>query len=812
MNLPRFATIAVFLLVSSLSVPSLAGPSEDAAAAYKNGDYATALRLWRDLADQGDAKAQTGLGKMYADGRGVAKDDVVAVQWYRKSAEQGYAEAESNLGVRYYTGRGVVKDDAAAAALLRKAADQGYAEAQIWLGLLYARGHGVPHDDGEAVRWYRKAAEQDNPWGQTNLGFMYSQGRGIEKDDVEAVRLFRLAAAQGFAMAQDNLGGMYRDGRGVMRDYAAAVGWFRKAAEQGYAQGQANLGYMYRTGRGGLPQDDKQAVEWYRKAAEQGNTGAQAALNSLEQRQREQVAKRYVKDLSAAPVTSLAGPSEDAAAAYKNGDYATALRLWRDLAEQGLAGAQSNLGLMYRDGRGVTRDDAEAVSWFRKSAEQGDAAGQSNLGKMYEEGRGVAKDETEAAKWYRKAADQGYAAAEANLGVMYEEGRGVAKDESEAAKWYRKAADHGNTTALVRLGQMYQSGRGVPQSETKARIAYRSAAEAGDETGKTLLAALDKERPVPVVLGCLVQIAEWPVRLVRGHLVVDGTINRNKVSVMLDTGADKTLILRSQADRLGLRRSQSGFEGIGIGGRTKVETVLIDEITIEDAVRKGWRMAVAGETDLGGDIGIILGEDFFSRADVELDIEHNLVRLYQAKGCGDKSLAYWMVAGAGEVAIDSVSEVNPEIVFSVRINGQSVDAKLDTGSPASVMHKSVAANLGIVPGMPGVKEVRSLRGIGAEQVQTWIAPIATFVMGKEQISNASIFVADLGRWDIGRSDMLLGMDFLQAHRMLISHSQKKIYFTYSGGPVLRANPVLETRDDPVPEAKAVPLPETRQSH
>ncbi len=60
-------------------------------------------------------------------------------------------------------------------------------------------------------------------------------------------------------------------------------------------------------------------------------------------------------------------------AAYQRGDYATAIRKFRPLAEQGNAEAQFNLGGMYRQGRGVPQDDAEAMKWYRKAAEQGDA-------------------------------------------------------------------------------------------------------------------------------------------------------------------------------------------------------------------------------------------------------------------------------------------------------------------------------------------------------------------------------------------------------------------------------------------------------
>jgi len=100
----------------------------------------------------------------------------------------------------------------------------------------------------------------------------------------------------------------------------------------------------------------------------------------------------------------LAGPVEDAVAAYQKGDYATALRLLRPLAAQGDAAAQYNLGLMYDEGRGVTRDDAQAVNWYRKAADQGDANAQNNLGFMYAEGRGVAQDYVLAYMWINLAA------------------------------------------------------------------------------------------------------------------------------------------------------------------------------------------------------------------------------------------------------------------------------------------------------------------------------------------------------------------------------------------------------------------------
>ncbi len=113
------------------------------------------------------------------------------------------------------------------------------------------------------------------------------------------------------------------------------------------------------------------------------------------------------------------------------------------VAKQGNAQAQFNLGVMYYDGQGVRQDYAQAVQWYRKAAEQGYANAEYNLGWMYEEGKGVRQNYTQAEQWYRKAAEQGLAEAQYNLGVMYAKGEGVRQNYKIAKEWFGKACDNG---------------------------------------------------------------------------------------------------------------------------------------------------------------------------------------------------------------------------------------------------------------------------------------------------------------------------------------------------------------------------------
>ena len=112
----------------------------------------------------------------------------------------------------------------------------------------------------------------------------------------------------------------------------------------------------------------------------------------------------------------------------------------------------------------IAEQKSSNVTDVRQLAEKGDPSAQYNLGLMYQNGRGVEKDEVEAVKWYQKAAEQGVANAQYNLSVMYLNGLGVEKDEVEAAKWHQKAAEQGNSLAQYKLGVMYAKGLGVEQN------------------------------------------------------------------------------------------------------------------------------------------------------------------------------------------------------------------------------------------------------------------------------------------------------------------------------------------------------------
>lgn len=141
-----------------------------------------------------------------------------------------------------------------------------------------------------------------------------------------------------------------------------------------------------------------------------------------------------------------AGFDEGLVAADK-GDYQTAFKEWKPLAEQGYASAQYNLGIMYDNGQGIAQNYTQALYWYNKAAEQGHASAQYNLAQMYRMGQGVPQNYSQAMDWYKKAAAQGFASAQYNLALMYAKGQGVPQNYKIAYILFNLAASNGDADA-----------------------------------------------------------------------------------------------------------------------------------------------------------------------------------------------------------------------------------------------------------------------------------------------------------------------------------------------------------------------------
>ncbi|WP_076860265.1 tetratricopeptide repeat protein [Bradyrhizobium mercantei] len=168
------------------------------------------------------------------------------------------------------------------------------------------------------------------------------------------------------------------------------------------------------------------------------------------------------------------------AANRQTGEAASA---WRKAADKGSTSAMVELGVLYGNGTGVAKDEAQARKLFERAAQAGNARGVSNLAAL---GGSAAADPARARELLAKSAETN-AEAQYQLGMMLAEGKGGAQDDAGARALFEKAAAQNHAGALERMGAFSQAGRGGPKDSDAAKAYYERAAALGDEDAKKAL-------------------------------------------------------------------------------------------------------------------------------------------------------------------------------------------------------------------------------------------------------------------------------------------------------------------------------------
>ena len=242
--------VLALLLVATTICPAFAEKNHggsghktahDADAAYAKGDYQTAYEIWLTFADKG-SYAQYSLGRLYANGQGVAQSNRTARDWWQKSMRD-IEQSRVLLSILpepsdpQYTYATIHEK-------WQPAAAAGDADTQYKLAFLYLTGIGVPQNDTKALVWFEKAANQNHAAAQYQLGKFHEYKRG------------RCAAAQ-------------------------AIQWWEKASALGNADAQNILALKYDMGyhwNPHYPQDECRAIALREQAAAQGHPEAQTWL------------------------------------------------------------------------------------------------------------------------------------------------------------------------------------------------------------------------------------------------------------------------------------------------------------------------------------------------------------------------------------------------------------------------------------------------------------------------------------------------------------------------------------------------------
>ncbi|MGY4534906.1 TPR repeat protein [Pseudomonas sp. TE3786] len=182
------------------------------------------------------------------------------------AARDGLLEAQTLLGQLLLEGRGIQRDPALARTWFQIAARQGHAMAHNMLGRCLDQGWGGETDIAQAAEHYRQAAEGGSDWGQYNLANLLATGRGLPCDPLQAFALYMRAAEQGHAKSMNLVGRFYEEGQVVRRDLPQAHAWYRRSAEAGDFRGQFSHAAVLAE-QGQLDA----ALSWLQRALQLGN-------------------------------------------------------------------------------------------------------------------------------------------------------------------------------------------------------------------------------------------------------------------------------------------------------------------------------------------------------------------------------------------------------------------------------------------------------------------------------------------------------------------------------------------------------------
>lgn len=279
----------------------------------------------------------------------------------------------------------------------------------------------------------------------------------------------------------------------------------------------------------------------------------------------------------------------------------------------------------------------------------------------------------------------------------------------------------------------------------------------------------------------LEQILELPVTMTDRQPVVAARINGADVTLLADSGAFFSQITAVKVAELGMKAGPPPVAGLlvvtGVGGTEKVAWVRARSFTIAGQDLAPSFLVGGGET--GHDTAGLLGQNILGFADVEYDLAHGLIRITQPHDCLGRSLAYW-ADGQTAWTLDIEAAPARRTFGTVYVNGVRLRALFDTGAWSSMLTLPAARRAGFDPHAAGVVDAGPTRGIGRHLVESWIAPLDSVKIGGEDIRRTRLLVADTG---IEEYDMLLGADFFLSHRVFVANDQRKLFFTYNGGPV-----------------------------
>ena len=329
--------------------------------------------------------------------------------------------------------------------------------------------------------------------------------------------------------------------------------------------------------------------------------------------------------------------------------------------------------------------------------------------------------------------------------------------------------------------------------------------------------------------GCVINnLAELPVRYNGVRVLADAKLNGHDARLVVDSGAFASTLSEAAARKVGANpRGLSGFQIGGIGGYREAGAVALDLTLGVTTFRAEQFVVLPGEDDTNVP-SALLGREFLLQHDLDFDLADGLLRFVRPVGCTDDQMVFWNKPYSEAVLEDARTD-RAEIRVKTFVNGHPVLALIDSGAPFSTITTGAAERVGLDPSHAASAGL--VGGLGRGQMVARVAHVNSFTIGEETIKNSKLLIADLWHYNVvpetgtrlgnaaviaDQPEMLLGADFLKAHRVLFAPSHGRIYFSYLGGPVFGVSDnslhsVRSSSEDALPGAGShrAPAPASR---
>lgn len=292
----------------------------------------------------------------------------------------------------------------------------------------------------------------------------------------------------------------------------------------------------------------------------------------------------------------------------------------------------------------------------------------------------------------------------------------------------------------------------------------------------------------------LLLVAEMPATMHGDEPLVDVTLNGRPFRFLVDTDNAWSFLAPAAVQQLGLKPA-AGAEVTSADRRSLwvMSRARVREFRLGNLVARDADILVADQLK-SKDFAGVLGRDFLlNRYDLELDLAHHVIRLFEPKDCHGDEVAYWAKAYSQA----SIFRTRLGVSAEATLDGRRVSALLYSGASNSLVSLQAARTAGVT------LQSRAVAGAGKNSGGDGTVRTGTFQtlgVGDEIVRNAEVEVSDVKtdrEAETGSNikddivelpEIILGADFLEAHHVYIALSQGKMYFTYNGGPIFDVPP------------------------